>query len=345
MVNRHIIDRALPERTKLMFYFPNPIEGEDYFIVELPFFENVEIRERKKARYQKYSLIGRSSNLYSYLGADSRSLDLTFQITLPHLTEEHTNINRMDYTFMQKSPQDERLRFKSPVATPDLLTNPSVEIAYRYLNNPDVEASAKQVLTQSRYLNYAERQYIVETYLGKQDGKYHTEGLEKAQEGWAEQQMKQDTVLLDPEAGDMAKFDRLWDIGVDSHAQLSRYKFIDLIIYWINIVRSSVVNNSENPLYGPPIIRLRHGVMFQDIPCVCLDYGIEWDEKFGFDVKTLLPRRLEIRMRLEELRTGDFQKFQPNTAILKDNLAGWESVVGKTNTASTGSMDPGYGGG
>ena len=93
MTNRHIINRALSERSKLMFYFPMPQTGDSYYTVELPFFENVSIKESKKARYQKYSLISRSSNLYSYLGADSRMLDITFNITLPHLLEEHPDIN------------------------------------------------------------------------------------------------------------------------------------------------------------------------------------------------------------------------------------------------------------
>ena len=97
MTNRHIVDRALPNRTKLMFYFPIPAKGADYYVVALPFFENVVIREKKKARYQKYSLISRSSNLYSYLGADSRQIDLSFNITLPHILEEHPDVNLDSY--------------------------------------------------------------------------------------------------------------------------------------------------------------------------------------------------------------------------------------------------------
>ena len=53
MTNRHIVERSLPERTNLMFYFPTPSVGSDYFTVELPFFENVKIKESKKAKYQK----------------------------------------------------------------------------------------------------------------------------------------------------------------------------------------------------------------------------------------------------------------------------------------------------
>ena len=121
MVNRHIVDRKLPERTRLMFYFPIPEKGGDYYVVKLPFFENVSIKEDKKARYQKYSLISRSSNLYSYLGADSRSINLTFNITLPHLLDEHPDISLdkfMPYSTKDNSNRErEKKKFLQPYST------------------------------------------------------------------------------------------------------------------------------------------------------------------------------------------------------------------------------------
>ena len=121
--------------------------------------------------------------------------------------------------------------------------------------------------------------------------------------------------------------------------QTLKYKIIDIIIYWVNIIRSSVVNNAQNPIYGPPVIRLRHGLMYQDVPFICTDYSITWNENMGYDLATLLPRQLQITMKLNEFRTGDFGTFDPNQLVQRDNLAGWEAVVeGPTN-----SMDPGYG--
>ena len=69
-----IIDRKLPERAQLKFYFPNPSQGKKYFTVILPFFENPHIKETKKAKLKKYNLIARSSNLYGYQGASSRKI-------------------------------------------------------------------------------------------------------------------------------------------------------------------------------------------------------------------------------------------------------------------------------
>jgi hypothetical protein len=125
----------------------------------------------------------------------------------------------------------------------------------------------------------------------------------------------------------------------DNQKNQLKYRVIDLIIYWTNIVRSSVVNYAKNPIYGPPIIRLNHGILYQDIPCVCTSYSIDFEEQAGYDLDTLLPRKIKISMKLEELRTGDFGDFEPKgEAVKRDNLAGWEAVVlGETN-----SMDPGY---
>ena len=168
MGNRHIVDRRLPDRTNLMFYFPNPTESSNYFVVELPFFENVEIRERKKARLQKYSLISRSSNLYSYLGADSRQLTLSFWMTLPHIQTEHPEINRDKFFTTlntNENPKMEREKFKSPVASPDELTNPAVQIANNFLGLEGLGDSAKQVLDSNHGLSPQEREYIIKTYL------------------------------------------------------------------------------------------------------------------------------------------------------------------------------------
>ena len=118
----------------------------------------------------------------------------------------------------------------------------------------------------------------------------------------------------------------------------TKYTIIDLIVYWTNIIRSSVVNYSKNPIFGPPIIRLRHGIMYQDVPCICTNYSIDYNEAAGYDLDTLLPRQLRVQLKLEEIRTGDFSEFDQTDIIKKDNLAGWEAVVeGQAHT-----MDPGY---
>ena len=328
MTSRHIVDRALPERTKLMFYFPMPTTGSDYYVVELPFFENVAIKESKKARYQKYSLISRSSNLYSYMGADSRVLNLTFNISLPHLLEEHPEITMDKYiSYMQDRDnlELEKQKFLEPYKTQSIPNGMAFKLGTDYTKSLATD-SAKQVLnslesTVSGSLSVEDKEHIGTRY-----------GLEQL----ALSQIAQTptSVAVDrPNTGFQQNA-----IEYNESQQL-KYRIIDLIIYWTNIIRSSVVNYSKNPIYGPPVIRLRHGILYQDIPCVCTDYSIDYNEAAGYDLDTLLPRQLKVNLKLEEFRTGDFGEFAPKgNPIQRDNLAGWEAVVlGETN-----SMDPGY---
>lgn len=329
MTSRHIVNRALPERSKLMFYFPMPSAGSDYYVIELPFFENVVIKESKKARYQKYSLISRSSNLYSYLGADSRAISVSFNMSLPHLLEEHPDINLDRYvSYMQDKDNSEleKQRFLEPYKVKSVPKGMAFQLGTDYTKSL-ARDSAKQVLnslesTLSGSLNVEDKEYL--------GNRYNLQSL-------ASQQITQTATSV------RGKFQALQDLTQDfieyNQASQFKYRIIDLIIYWTNIIRSSVVNYSKNPIYGPPIIRLRHGILYQDIPCVCTDYSIDYNEAAGYDVDTLLPRQIKIDLKLEEIRTGDFGEFAPKgNPIERDNLAGWEAVVlGETN-----SMDPGY---
>jgi len=329
MTNRHIVDRALPERTKLMFYFPMPTAGDSYYVVELPFFENVVIKEAKKARYQKYNLISRSSNLYSYLGADSRTIDVTFNMTLPHILEEHPDINMDKYiSYMQDKDnvELEKQKFLEPYKVQSIPKGMAFTLGTDYTKSLARE-SAKQVLTSldsttQGGFNNEDREYF--------GNRYNLGSLALSQIAQRSTSVKEQ--LFSP-----------FNFAVQgieyNQTQQLKYRIIDLIIYWTNIIRSSVVNYSKNPIYGPPIIRLRHGIMYQDIPCICNSYSIDYNEAAGYDLDTLLPRQIKINLKLEELRTGDFGEFAPQgNPIERDNLAGWEAVVlGETN-----SMDPGY---
>jgi hypothetical protein len=305
-----------------------PTTGSDYYVVELPFFENVAIKESKKARYQKYSLISRSSNLYSYMGADSRTLNLTFNISLPHLLEEHPEITMDKYiSYMQDKDnlELEKQKFLEPYKTQSIPNGMAFKLGTDYTKSLATD-SAKQVLnslesTVSGSLSVEDKEHI--------GIRYGLEQLAISQIAQTRTSVKTDR----PNTGFQQNA-----IEYNESQQL-KYRIIDLIIYWTNIIRSSVVNYSKNPIYGPPVIRLRHGILYQDIPCICTDYSIDYNEAAGYDLDTLLPRQLKINLKLEEFRTGELGELEKKgNPIQRDNLAGWEAVVlGETN-----SMDPGY---
>ena len=334
MTNRHIVDRALPERAKLMFYFPVPTEGSDYYVIELPFFENVSIKESKKAKYQKYSLISRSSNLYSYLGADSKTLSLSFNMTLPHILDDHPGVTLDQFVKYEKDPENvdsEKEKFLNPYKADSAPKGMAFQLGTEYTKELAVD-SATQVLNSdwaASGMTVEEREEFIQSY-GLNPGSLESPFVDNR------------TVVSFDDTNPGSPGAQVAAVKTldDNQQKQLKYRIIDMIIYWTNIIRSSVVNNAKNPLYGPPIIRLRHGILYQDIPCICTNYSIDYNESAGYDMDTLLPRQLKITMKLDEIRTGDFGEFDTTDIIKKDNLAGWEAVV----LGETHSMDPGYGG-
>ena len=104
-------------------------------------------------------------------------------------------------------------------------------------------------------------------------------------------------------------------------------KSIDLAMYWINLIRASVLNNSTNTVYGPPIVRLNHGPMYMNSPCLVEDYKISIDKVSNYDVETLFPYTIKVNMNLIESRTGDFGDYEKGKTVEGDNLTGWESII------------------
>lgn len=387
-----MIDRKLPERSRLMFYFPKIGDSTRYTRVELPFFENIDISEQKKARYKTYSLISRSSNLYSYMGADSRKFTLNFNLTIPHMLEEHPEIqlkkdyiNTVNLDNNVQTEKDKFLNFGLAVFKTnqlEKLTNGLVGLSNRmgndYLLN-QAQESAKQVLQryydvyglgfqerislERRYgltftldaikeaeqkekslLNY--KKGVQEDYLAAANTTLNSPGASKADKDFAKESVKlAENNINNYEDSIQAQQDKINEISKTiEKQQAGGYNFnsldmiIDQTLYWINIIRSSVSNNTQNPLYGPPVIRINHGIMYQNVPCICTDYSLKFNEAAGYDIDTLMPLQTQVTMQLEELRTGDFGDFDPQgTPIQRDNLAGWEAVI-----SQGGSMDPGY---
>mgnify|MGYP003128151102 CR=1 FL=1 len=294
-INRKLLDRKLPERSKLLFYFPRPEEGDAYTVIRMPFYENPQIVESKRARYQDHKLISRSSNLYTYLGADSRRLSLSFNISLPHLQEELVSIKQIT--------RPNSLKAKGSSADKDL-----------FLTNSKMSENAKK----SEILGAAANK-LAKDYRDLQRSTSNKKSLVGFRTGYIAEKS-----LLAPSQG-----------------QVSRREYAGVISYWINVIRSSVVNNASNPLYGPPIIRLRHGILYQDIPLICKDYSIQHMEEAGYDSETLLPRIIKVTMNLEEFRAGNFGEFDSNSSfpLDRDNLAGWEAVIESSNETA----DPGLG--
>ena len=110
--------------------------------------------------------------------------------------------------------------------------------------------------------------------------------------------------------------------------------YVKYVSWWVNLIRSSVLNNQKNLMEGPPVIRLTHGPLYQNIPCICKSYNVSYEEVAGMDRDTLLSRRIKVDMDLEEFRAGNFgdYKYRADEELIRDNVAGWEAIIEYSTT-------------
>jgi hypothetical protein len=89
-----ILDRQLERRSRLDFHYPNG--NGDTTTRTLGFLENVDVTEKRKTNYTKYNPIGNNGQSFVFTGSDSRSLQLSFNLTLPHIMRYVQLKDKMD---------------------------------------------------------------------------------------------------------------------------------------------------------------------------------------------------------------------------------------------------------
>ena len=119
---------------------------------------------------------------------------------------------------------------------------------------------------------------------------------------------------------------------LNSLTPTQRNSVLDTLIFFVTLLRTSVVNKVTNPLLGPPLIRLDFGSMYQSVPCICKSFNLSYEEAAGYDLRTTTPRVIKASINLEEIRIGDFSTYEPATITKRDNLTGWESAIGSPHT-------------
>lgn len=120
----------------------------------------------------------------------------------------------------------------------------------------------------------------------------------------------------------------------NSEGEEKRRKGLQQVMYCVNLIRTSGLTHSRKSYLGTPIVRLTHGMMYDDIPCVVESYSIKTDEKAGYDLETLLPNRLMVSMSLMEVRIRG-RAYKPK--VDGDYVPGWDSIV----DSNYSTIDPG----
>lgn len=290
--------RKLEERSHLVFEFQGQPENKRAY---LPFIENIQITESNKSTLAPYSLLGRAGQIFSYQGAESRVFKIKFSFKLLHLLHLYST-EGLDNKFLFHFLDYENRKVGG-------------------VKNPIDHAR----IHKKYYSDIA----------GPQDA-YNFEGLGISTAAT----FKSNSIVPGLGASNLdilrARREKV-EFAVTGPVKASitiTDLAINAIIYWVNLVRSSTKNNSANTTFGPPIVKLNHGPMYNSVPCVVQDYSITIDEMAGYDSFTMFPRGIDISLDLLEVRTGNFGTFKSFDKALGDNNVGWEAVFDENN------MDP-----
>lgn len=282
-----LANRQIENKSKLVFEF-NLGEASN-LIRTLHFMENIDINESVQTNYSEYTPLGNNGSIFTYLGAKSRNIDITFNITLPNI-QSHTLI-------------------KPPVESgATRVTKEDYTEALKTLEASRVEKSKQNV---ERFIE----QYINNVLADPYDTDIHIDEL--GENGFRNNAIAGPTNSL----ADLVRVGYQIGPGADT-----RLKSLMQVMYWVNLIRSSTMTHSTQPSLGPPIVRLVHGIMYQNVPCIVTDYAITHDTNAGYDETTYLPKVLKVKLSLREVRQrgASFDNSVPDN---QDMMPGWESFA------------------
>lgn len=312
--------RKLAQRSHLAIEFPQA-KGR-VIRTFIPFLENPSISEKGKANLNSYNLVGRAGQLFSYGGAESRSLSVSFQITLAHLMEMEEELDgRFKQLFKVFFSERSAAKNAFNLAT-EAYGKPMTEAERRQSMNAKFESLDKSF---SDGLNVSDRIPNLEST--DQD---HADTHRKYYRGLIGQ-LTQANLSDDLQALSLGGLNNWLGLESSSDSVARINKVLNLFVFYVNLIRGSVLNNSRNPVYGPPILRLSHGTMYNNVPCLLRSYNINIENDAGYDVQTVTPKRVTISLDLVETRAGNFGEFKAGDTFDGDNLTGWESVIETNN--------------
>jgi hypothetical protein len=329
--------RGLSDRSHLTIEFP---QSKDRVIrTFVPFLQNPSISEKGKANLNTYNLVGRAGQLFSYGGAESRKLNVSFSISLLHVLEEEPEMDNMFRPNLKVFFSDnENSKVAFNLSTGEGRLDTDAEIAAS-MGGTTKDFTTEEIQSFYRAFADEENQGVARDEIGDADversvGRNHA-ALQRA---YYDEHVRKITGLGRNEFLDnlLNSVKRAFD-QPEFNAEANVAKLdstINLVYFWLNLIRGSVLNRSDNTMYGPPIVRLTHGAMYNNVPCLLQDYSINIDEQAGHDVATLTPKKIDITLNLVESRTGNFGNFQSGEVEFGDNITGWESVIEENN------MDP-----
>ena len=256
------INTVLEQRSYLDFYFPNPEVG----VRRVAMFQNPQISEDRSARYASQPVLSRNEPVRLWVGSEPRQVRLTFDYTLPH-----------------------------------------VEYFWRLLGNHYPGNFDKSQLTKLKEFTRDK----VNLFFGTMKLGFEGSGVSFENYGNQGPQLYENMPWGIEKKN---KFGEAKSLGL-LQTLLTNYSVegehlenpvVGAALYTqhvIDTIRASVVGDETNlGQQGPPIVRFRHGTIFNEAPFIVKNFSIAYPKDKGYEMRTLLPRIVTFTLSLEEFR-------------------------------------------
>jgi len=284
---RFQINQAIEKRGGLRFNYA-ALPGEIGRKVWVPFFENPQISESRKANYASNKIFLRNEPVRLYTGSEARKFKIDIHYSLIHMAYM---VGGQDLSeIFQLNPDEEQSDIKA-------IAN--------YLGDTLITdtGSTREAVTNSKLVQEAYERSNV------QDGPW-------GPNRWWKNPEEQSSA-----GSDYWNFALLWVLRTTT-AWENHHKILYNVI---NQVRSAVIGSRQMPVKGPPIVELKWGTMYNYTPCIITDYKIQPVENAGYDTKSLTAQRLKISLSLEEMRNINGNQW--GNPEIGGDLPGWDSIA------------------
>ena len=246
---------------------------DGYSLFKVPFYENPKITESRKPNYAKHPIVNRNEPYRLWTGSEPMSIDIKFSLTLPHL----------------------------------------ITFAHEQLKKTVISSEFKRNFTDWLLHTANRKQNQVEP-----EAKTPGDGLEYVFDKINQVATSEGNPIRDFIAGDASLDEDVYRFAHKTLTNLSEsigrgtatnnaFNRGDIILYCmglITLIRTSVMghrpDSADAPTYvPPPVAFLKFGSLYQDFPCIVTGYNITFDGKAGYEEVSLLPRVIDISLKLE----------------------------------------------
>jgi len=326
------INQAVEKRSGLLFNYGGTDRSKGEAMKRwLPFYENPQIVESRKSRYAETDIFLRNEPVRLFTGADARNFKVDVHYTLIHMASMVPT-----YDILKMFSNEETLTTNEIQAIENYVRH----VIQRDTNsrqdlNPGTAAQltrAVQAINGTPGVPSNPNNPFTKSYPNQVNNVDGLNAIANQQRGLAAEMLEdissRATNGTDGPFGPLPdNISSQWNDALiyTMGTQAGYTKIASLLQYAMNHIRNSVIGSGEVGVKGPPLVQLKHGAMYDFVPCIVKDYRFQPVEDAGYDTKSLFSQRLKVSLTLEEMRNVHGNIY--GDPSITSDLPGWENIL------------------